>query len=74
MRNDILERKIARIVMALSAARDISEDRALELFYSTETYRHLVNPNTGLRLMSDGYVMEDVLRQLREVKKVDPKA
>ena len=74
MRNDILERKIARIVMALSAARDISEDQALELFYSTETYRHLVNPNTGLRLMSDGYVMEDVLRQLREVKKADAKA
>ena len=70
MRNDVLERKIARIVVALSAARGISEDRALDLFYSTEAYRHLVNPNTGLRLMSDGYVMEDVQSQLREVEQV----
>ena len=66
MRNDVLERKIARIVMALAEERNISEDMAIDLFYSTNAYRHLVDPGTGLQLMSDGYIIEDVQTQLRK--------
>jgi len=62
MRNDILERKIARIVMAIAEERDIPEDQALDLFYATDAYRQLTDPATGLQLMSDGYILEDLKR------------
>lgn len=64
MRNDVLERKIARIIVALAEERGISEEDALDLFYMTETYQHLVDPETGLRLMSDGYILEEVRERL----------
>ena len=53
MRNTVLWRKQARIIMALAAELSISEERALDLFYSTETCRQLSNPKYGLQLMSD---------------------
>ena len=41
-----------------------SEERALDLFYSTETYRQLSDPKYGLQLMSDGYIVENILAEL----------
>lgn len=64
MRNDVLERKIARIVLDISEELGISEERAIDTFYSTEAYRQLVDPRFGLHLMSDGYILEDVRRQI----------
>ena len=61
MRNTVLWRKQARIIMALAAELSISEERALDVFYSTETSRHLSDPKYGLPLMSDGYVVENIL-------------
>lgn len=63
MRDDILERKIARLVVALADELKVSEDKALSIFYSTETYRQLSDPATGLRLMSDGYILDDLRAQ-----------
>ena len=64
MRDDVLERKIARIILAIAEERGVSEGAAIDLFYATETYRQLADPATGLRLMSDGYIMEDLRQQL----------
>lgn len=60
MRDDVLERKIARLVVALADELKVSEDKALSIFYSTEIYRQLSDPATGLRLMSDGYILDDL--------------
>ena len=65
MRDSVLWRKQSRIIMAFASALAISEERALDLFYSTETYRQLSNPKYGLQLMSDGYIIENVLAELR---------
>ena len=65
MRDTVLWRKQARIIMALAAELSISEERALDLFYSTETYRQLLDPKYGLQLMSDGYIIENLLSELR---------
>lgn len=64
MRDDVLERKIARIILAIAEERGVSEEAAIDLFYATETYRLLADPATGLRLMSDGYILEDLRQQL----------
>lgn len=65
MRDTVLWRKQARIIIALASELSISEERALDLFYSTETYRQLSDPKYGLQLMSDGYIVENVLSELR---------
>ena len=65
MRDSVLWRKIARIIMELASVLAISEERALDLFYSTKTYRQLSDPKYALHLMSDGYIVENVLLELR---------
>ena len=65
MRDDVLRRKKIRIVIELSKLLSIGEDRAYELFGSSETCRLLSNPKYGLHLMSDGYIMDDLLAELR---------
>ena len=64
MRDDVLERKIARIILAIAEERGVSEGTAIDIFYATETYRQLADPATGLRLMADGYILEDLRQQL----------
>ena len=65
MRDGVLWRKTARIIMELASVLAISGERALDLFYSTKTYRQLSDPKYCLQLMSDGYIVENVLSELR---------
>ena len=65
MRDNVLWRKQARIIMALASALEIDEEKALDIFYSTETYRQLSDPKYGLQLMSDGYILENVIAELK---------
>ena len=44
----------------------IDVERALDLFYSTKTYQQLATPKYGLQLMSDPYILENVLDELKE--------
>jgi hypothetical protein len=65
MRDNVLWRKQTRIIMALASALEIDEEKALDIFYSTETYRQLSDPKYGLQLMSDGYILENVIAELK---------
>ncbi len=65
MRDNVLWRKQSRIIMLLAEALHISAERALDLFYSTEVYQQLTDPKTGLQLMSDQYILEDLIHELR---------
>ena len=71
MRDNVLWRKQARIIMALASVLKVDEEKALDIFYSTETYRQLSDAKYALQLMSDGYVLENVLRELRVGKGIE---
>jgi len=66
MRDSVLWRKQSRIVMMLAKEKNISPEQALDLYYSTHTAQLVCNANTGLQLMSDQYILEDLLAELRE--------
>lgn len=66
MRDNVLWRKQSRIIMLLAETLHISAERALELFYSTEVYQQLTNSKSGLQLMSDQYILEDLINELRK--------
>ena len=53
MREQVLWRKISRIVLLLSARLEISPERALNLFYETNVCAMLHDSRYGLHLMSD---------------------
>ncbi len=65
MRDSVLWRKQSRIIMLLAETLHISAERALDLFYSTNVYQLLSDPKSGLRLMSDQYILEDLINELR---------
>ena len=66
MRDSVLWRKQSRIVMLLAKKKNITPEQALDIYYSSRTAQLLSDPNTGLRLMSDQYVLEDLLEELEK--------
>lgn len=65
MRDSVLWRKESNIIMMLAKILQIDVERALNLFYGTETYRQLSNPKYGLQQMSDRYLLENILLELQ---------
>ena len=61
----LLWNKIGRIVTLLSSQLNISQERALDLFYTSKTCERLHDPSTLLYTFSDGYIAEDVVRELQ---------
>lgn len=57
----LLWNKIARIIMQLSETLNISTDRALQIFYDSDVGSMLHNQDLGLRLMSDTYIVNDLI-------------
>ena len=51
--------------MLLSEELDISPLRALHLFYGTETCKQLSDDRTELFLMSDEYIVENIINEIR---------
>lgn len=66
MRDNVLWRKQTSIIMLLAKTLQIDTEHALDLYYSTQTARQLSNPAYGLHLMSDLYILENILSEIRE--------
>ena len=64
MRDSVLWRKLSHITMLLSEALQIDAERALDLLYSTKTYSQLSDPQSGMQLMSDQYIVENILEEV----------
>lgn len=58
--------KIGRIVTLLQQRLDVSSERALDIFYTSRTNERLHDEHTGLYLMSDLYIVDEVIQELRE--------
>ena len=42
----------------------IDTERALDIFYNSHTYALLINPESGLQLQSDQYIIADLIKEL----------
>lgn len=65
MRDNVLWRKIARIIVMISQNLHISGERALYLFYRSKVYQMLVDPKYGLQTMSDTYIYDEFINELQ---------
>ena len=61
-----LRRKIARVIKQLAETLDISLSDAVALFYSTDTCHMMHFPEYKIHYMSDTYLVNDVIAELRE--------
>lgn len=66
MRDQVFWRKTARIIRILAEKLCISQERAMDIVYNSDTYALLSNPESGLFLMSDAYIVEDLTRELQQ--------
>lgn len=65
MKDYILYRKIARIIIQLADELQISPKRAMLLFYRSQVGRQLHDPQYGYQLMSDTYIVNDIKAEIR---------
>ena len=61
----LLWNKIARIIKQLADTLHISTDIALQIFYDSDVCRMLHDKELGLHLMSDTYIVNDLIEELR---------
>ena len=68
MNEHVLWSKIARIIMQLADTLNITSERAMTLFYESDVCTMLHEPKFGLHLMSDTYIVNDIIRvwQMRQ--------
>lgn len=64
MRDQVLWRKTGRIADRLADCLDIDAEHALDILYNSRTYTLLANPDSGLQLQSDAYILADLLHEL----------
>ena len=64
MRDNVLIRKKSNIVQMLAQKLNVSVEQAIDLFYSTRTAQWLCEKKCAMHLMSDLYILEDILNEL----------
>ena len=64
MRAQLLWRKTGRIAVLLAEHLNIDVEHALDILYNSHTYALFANPDSGLNLQSDEYILSDILQEL----------
>lgn len=57
--------KIGRIVTLLAERLNVTSERALDIFYTSKTNERLHDEKTGLYLMSDLYLVDELIFELQ---------
>ncbi|MBQ8711855.1 MAG: DUF3791 domain-containing protein [Prevotella sp.] len=65
MNETLLQMKYARIVSLLAKTLGISQERALEVFYTSDTYGYLSKKMYHLHNMSDAYLVDEIILELQ---------
>ena len=63
----LLQKKYARIVELFAKEKNISIDKALEIFYHSEVYQLMRDGISDLHCMSDGYLVDELEMEYKNV-------
>lgn len=66
LRDTVFWTKIGRIVVRLSERLDVSPEEAFDIFYESDTCERFHNPDTGLYLYGDLYIVDEVMHELQD--------
>lgn len=56
--------KFARIISLLAKQLDVSQERALDIFYTSQTYHFMSSKMYHLHNMSDAYLVDEIVLEL----------
>ena len=56
--------KVGRIITRLAARLGVSPERAVDVFYTSNTCDLLYKPETGLYAFGDLYIVDEIIREL----------
>ena len=62
----VMQRKYRGVIELLASRLRISTDKALDLFYNSDTYKCLTLRNGDLLLKSDLYILDEIIRELQD--------
>lgn len=62
----LLQKKIARVVELFAKQLDISAEDALDFFYSSETYKEIIEGISDMHCRSDEYLAEELRLEYME--------
>lgn len=65
MRDNVLWRKIARIILLIAEELNIDEEQALSIFYQSRVYKMLKDSRYGLQIMSDQYILDEFMMEYK---------
>ena len=65
MNEILLWRKIARVIILLSQRLGVDASQAMNIFYASRVCTLLHEPKSGLQLMSDAYVADEIVLELQ---------
>lgn len=65
VRQILLWQQIGCIVVALAKKLGVNYKRALDIFYASRTNERLHDEKTGLYLMSDLYIVDEIILELQ---------
>ena len=62
----LLQMKYARIISLLSKKADVDEEKAMEMFYKSNTYILMSKGISDFHCMSDAYLAEEIMLEQKE--------
>ena len=62
----LLQMKYARIISLLAKKADVDEEKAMEMFYESNTYILMSKGISDFHCMSDAYLAEEIMLEQRE--------
>lgn len=62
----LLQMKYARIISLLAKKADVDEEKAMEMFYKSNTYMLMSKGISDFHCMSDAYLVEEIMLEQKE--------
>ncbi len=62
----LLQMKYARIISLLAKKANVDEEKALEMFYSSNTYMLISKGISDFHCLSDAYLAEEIMREQKD--------
>lgn len=62
----LLQMKYARIIFLLAKKADVDEEKAMEMFYKSNTYILMSKGISDFHCMSDAYLAEEIMLEQKE--------
>ena len=63
----LLQMKYARIISLLSKKANIDEEKAIELFYKSNTYMFMSKGISDFHCLSDAYLVEEIMLEQKSI-------